>query len=207
MKNETVSVETEESGLISKALRILAYPASAFAGYWFGKTKVRNSAYDNAKFNGAFNKIRGVVEAECPVFDEKGEVIKGLYRVEERIVRGGHLDGLKQVGKMAEDVVAQEFPVRKGKDVVELFDIHALTNFMHESHSGNVNDHMKKIGLGTLRKQWKHNSKYQQQEALMYGAAAMAVTIGAILSIANSKTFSKMLAHRRDDAEPESPSR
>lgn len=199
--SQTASIEVEKSGLVSKALRIIAYPIAAATGYWFGSTKVRNNAYDNAKFNGAFNKIRGIVEAECPVFDENGKVIEGLYRVEKRIVRGGHLDGLRQVGKMAEDVVAGEFPVRKGKDVVELFDIHALNGFMHKSHGGNVDDHMKKIGLGTLRKQWKHNSKYQQQEALMYGAAAMAVTIGAIFSIANSKTFSKLWVQRNKDTQ------
>jgi hypothetical protein len=85
-----------ETGFLSKALKVLAFPVAAVSGYWFAQTSIRNSAYDNAKFTGA---VKGVSEP--------------------------HRDALQKIGEKANAIIEKGKTFDLPKEVRPLFEEHA----------------------------------------------------------------------------------
>lgn len=167
MAHETSENESG-SGLLSKIVRVLAYPVSAGAGYWVARRRIYDSAYDNAKFHG--------------VFGDEGKILRDGEMVD-------HYEALKQEGKKACEAL------QRG----EMYDIVAATKDLHAGHAADVEKGLKSVGLGTLGKQWKFTNPHQKNMALLDGFAIAGISIGALLTMANSKTVSNLFSRDKDD--------
>jgi hypothetical protein len=182
MANRTTDKSNEPS-LLSKALKIIAFPIAAVSGWLVGKIHVQNAAYDNARFMNAFFDIKDDVKEKKTI-----EVV-----AQEVVEKEGYHTQLKKLVKTAveEKVIAKPGTI----------DIYELTQDLRTENKALVTERMEKIGLGTLRKQWKFNMHYQRRDAIINSLTVAGIAIGAILSIANMKAvqhlFSKQEAEQK----------
>jgi hypothetical protein len=160
--NEDTS-QSNKPSLLSRVLKVAAYPIAAVTGYWFTKTSIRGSVYDNVRNHQVLDDLRD------PVMEEMR--VRGRDAA-QKAKRGEHVDFFKEV------------------------------EAIHVNYAAKVDERLEKLTLGTLGQQWKFTQKHQKQQALMNGFTAAAITIGALLSIAHSKTISQTLNHR-DDVKPD----
>ena len=97
------------------------------------------------------------------------------------------------------------------KQIVERFHQHQPVNVLtetrtaHEAYGVRVTERLNEMGLGSLTEQWRFIHKTQQQNALMTGFTAGAISLGALLTVANSKTFARALAKKDETAEERKP--
>lgn len=64
MVEQTQNTQEQESGLLSKVLKVAAYPISAVAGLWSAKAGIESSTYDSLLFLHAIDDIRDPVVEE-----------------------------------------------------------------------------------------------------------------------------------------------
>ena len=168
--------QPQKTGILSKLLKVLTVPLAAGAGYWFGQTSIRDSAYDNAKTHGAFDDMN-----------------KDHFSYNGKSTGKNYHDTLSEVGSEALKAVKNE----------KTFDIVEKASHLHVEREAQVAKRLEQIGLGTLGKQWKFTSKYQRQQALMNAFTAAGITIGALLSIADTKMISQAFTRKQSGNEEE----
>jgi hypothetical protein len=163
----TTTPPSEKPGIVSKTLRVIAYPVSAFAGYWVAKQRIRDSAYENAKFHNAFGA--------------KGEMVR---RGEEGVQK--FHEKLKEIGTEAQKAIRDGTP----------FDIVEKVGHHHAAHKQDVEAGLKAVGLGPLYKRWKFNTPHQKNMAILDGVTIAGISIGALLTMADSKTLSHLFVSK-----------
>jgi hypothetical protein len=167
--------KSNESSLLSKALKVVSLPVAAISGYIVTSINIRHSAYENAKDHGMFKDLSGSYK------DAKGnEVI--TPRQEAMHALGEKVMAAEKIGQRV-DVLAESIP-------------------LHANYGKSFTKRMETAKLGSFVKQWRFTSPFQQQNALINGLTVAGVAIGAILSIANMKTiqhaFSSQDAEKSD---------
>jgi hypothetical protein len=59
---------------------------------------------------------------------------------------------------------------------------------------------MKYMGLDSFKNKWKYMAKESKQEAVLVGLTVTGIAIGALLTIANSKTVGNLFGSEKDDS-------
>lgn len=183
-------LSTETHGFLSTALKILAVPAAALAGYWVAANNIRNSVYDRLKFHDGFKSIKpndrykkGGVATEIPIAHlppsqrESSELIaKAVKDVSEgKTVEAGFADKIRKLDKLTEKSIAEQLA--------------------------------KYDGLNTIGKQWKFTHKTGRQRALLEGFTAAGIVLAAIIPLANSKTLMGLFSEKDKEKHQEQQER
>jgi len=157
----------EEDGIVSKILRVIAFPVAAMTGFFAARTSVHNSAYNQAKMLGAFDDI--LSEATPKSRADIQELVNHTIDTAEYLKRSAKIKSAYQA-------------------------------------VGDVR--MKELGLSNFVRKWKYMAKADQQVVTRAGLAAAGVTLGALLSIADSKLFTRLFSsHSKKDSKEEGQQR
>ena len=207
---------SEISGTASKILRFAAYPISAISGYLALDVYVRNAIYKNFAKHGFFDgKERHCDGVQQQVHDEFRQTVRESYTREikaattpekrERLVSNAEkfhvMDQAELAGivndadimKRAATRSEQSFGKRMGKAVEgEMATSRLAKTFSAYRHE--VREFFEDLGIRNLRDYAKVTHRNQKVEAAVFALTAAGISLGAVLTLSNSKGLMDMLA-------------
>jgi hypothetical protein len=169
MADNSNTHDSDKPGLVSKTLTVTAYPAAALIGYTRARSTMDGYVYDNIKDDGAIKDIRGVT----------GE---HLTKAEDKL--GGIHAKRREAGRSAVE------RIQKGIKV----DFPAETREMRGDFEKAYAERLKMLSLDSLPQKWKMlEKKHQRWPVIMNGLEAAAITLGAMLFLAENKKIARVL--------------
>lgn len=124
-----------------------------------------------------FSAVVGLFVAQKNIRDYAYDNAKNMEAVHDITVP--HRDRLRGIGRRA------NMEISAGRE----FDLIAATREEFRHHPSNVQEGLKKLGIGTFPRQLTFTSSHQKQKAVLEGFGAAAISIGALLLVAESKIF------------------
>jgi len=182
MADNSNSDDSDKPGLVSKTLVVTAYPAAAIIGYTRAKSTMDGFVYDNIKDDGAIKDIRGVT---------------GEHATEEADRLGGIHAKRREAGRSAVE------RIQKGAKV----DFPAETKGMRGDFAKAYKERLNMLSLDTLPQKWEMLEKHQKWPVVMNGLEAAAITLGAMLFLAENKKIAKALNGDDKQKDNQAPSR
>jgi len=166
-------LETEDNPhIFNKILKVVAYPVAAISGLWVAGREVHNGVYQKA------SSVEG-----NPIFGDIRSQFKPQYtkNAEEAVS-----------GAISKEVfLANEFAIKT-------------------EHSRAIGERLEKIGFSNRNQgfgfknfaaKWKYVNNGTKQSAIIQGLTVSGIAIGAMLTIANSKSIIDYFAKDKDKDE------
>jgi hypothetical protein len=129
------------------------------------------------------------------------------YKIMKSQIRDATYDNLKRYDAFEDIRPAHHDQLHK---MIERFQKGEPVNILKETvrqqekYQAQLTARFKELGLGTIEKQWEFIHKSQKQNVLLNGFTAAGITIGALLTMANSKSFVDVLDQSQENgASPE----
>jgi hypothetical protein len=105
---------------------------------------------------------------------------------------------MKEKGHWASD------HIKAGKGSVDFIE---ETKAMHKTYEHAYETRMGELKLGSLWRRWKFNQPHQQQQVIINGLTVAGITLGAVLTMAHSKTLGRVFTRHEAQKDPsDSPS-
>lgn len=185
--------EANDTGLVSKMLKWAAYPVAVVAGLWTAKVNISDAAYERLKAKGGFDDLyhgqngNGTTPhhtstiAQQPLHTNIDSGVDALHKQEVKSAILNINAGNAHLN--------QDFPARISQQDGRY---HPL-----------VDQRMKDMGLGDIRNQIKYTHRSHHQTAFLNGMTVAAIAVGALLTMAESKAISHLLAKKDKEKEAE----
>jgi hypothetical protein len=84
---------------------------------------------------------------------------------------------------------------------ISMAELHKRDTILKREHRGKIRTRMGEIGRSNFVTQWDYISRSSRQRAIIDGMTVVGVSIGAMLTIGDSKWLTDQLFHRGDDKE------
>ncbi len=162
----------ERDSLITRILKVAAFPVAGISGLWVTSNDLHTSAFSKAKsvsgnphFGPIADKYRNEYIANAQAFEAK-------------------LPGSSQAEFLAKEL---EIKTRQSMEVG------AKLEEMGFGH--------RYFGLKDLGNKWRYVNRGSRQQALINGMTVAGITVGAILSVSSSKLLDNVFSNDKGDTE------
>jgi hypothetical protein len=196
----------QPDSLLSKTLRILAYPVGVGLGLWTARTNISDAAYDQMKKFGAFKdplkliedsgKKSGIDNSHKTDYDK----IKAAKNAGEKFPSHIQTESGQKLEKVFLDGLVNN-DAKKNEGLIDRV-VEARKHSFEE-----IAARKKMLNLDTVGKEWKLMHRSQKQTAIINALTVGAVTLGAMLAAGNLKVFRNASFKKDEDQGPETPSR
>jgi hypothetical protein len=217
---------SKAADIISKVVRVAAYPLAAVTTYFAGDVYLRNSIYKNFAKHGFFDKRKRACDLSDPALQDqvhleirqqveeayKGGIIKSSGAQRERLVGNAAKFNVLEEPKLKKLVNDDELVERAldaaSKSFTQRLEKSASSGALTDRVSGIYNAYRQEVrqffedvGIRNIRDYAKVTHRNQKVEAAAFALTSGAVMLGAALTLANSQGLLDLLSKKEKPAE------